>query len=105
MVDALLTLFWIKKGLAVEANPLLSELLTHGDFWFLGVKIGLTCFGCVILYMTRRKEFTIRAIKVILLLYTLLIGYHAFGVLTSIDYSLEKMEHIFSEFRTLFLSF
>ena len=105
MADALLTLFWIKMGLAVEANPILSEMLQYGDYWFLGSKIGLTCFGCAILYMTRRKTFTIRAIKVILFLYTLLIGYHIFGILASSDFSLEQLQCIFAEFRTLFLSF
>jgi hypothetical protein len=105
--DAFFTLFWIKKGWATEANPLLSELLSHGDRWFLAIKFSFTYFGCMILYLSRRKTFAIRSIKIILMLYVFLTAYHLFGVLAAIEFSLDHdhLRWILSEFRIFFLSF
>jgi hypothetical protein len=103
--DAFFTLYWIKKGWATEANPLLSELLNHGDRWFLAIKFSFTYLGCMILYLARGKRFAIRSIKIILMLYVLLTAYHLFGVLASIEFSLDHLQCILSELRTLFLSF
>ncbi len=103
--DAFFTLYWIKKGWASEANPILSELLNHGDRWFLTIKFSFTYFGCMILYLARSKLFAIRSIKIILMLYILLTVYHLFGVLASIEFSLDHLQCILSEFRIFFLSF
>tara|TARA_Y100000034_G_C6655681_1_gene287218 strand:- start:103 stop:546 length:444 start_codon:yes stop_codon:yes gene_type:complete len=105
VTDAFFTLFWIKKGWATEANPMLSGLLAYGDRWFLGVKIGFTYFGCTILYLVKDKKLVTRSIKIILTLYIFLTMYHLFGVLASIEFSFDQLQHIFSEFCTLFLSF
>lgn len=47
LFDAVLTLFWVRNGLAPEGNHLMASLLDIGDFPFLAVKIavgGLTAF-------------------------------------------------------------
>ena len=56
LLDASFTLTWIKSGLAVEANPLLSRLIDHGDFSFLGTKILLTLIGCGFLFVTKDES-------------------------------------------------
>ena len=105
VVDAFFTLYWIRKGWADEANPLLSEFLYYGDRWFLAIKFSLTYFGCVILYLTKKQLFASLAIKIILSMYVFLTVYHLFGALVSIDCSAEWFQCVFAEFRTIFLSF
>ena len=105
MIDAFFTLYWIKKGWATEANPLLSELLNCGDRWFLAIKFSLTCFGCVILHLTRKRSFVSQIIKIILMMYILLTVYHLFGALASITCSPDWLQCITAELRTIFLSF
>ena len=55
-LDAFFTLMWIKTGLAVEANPLLKDLIAHGDFSFLATKIALTGLGCLFLESVKNKS-------------------------------------------------
>ena len=87
-LDAFFTLVWIKTGLAVEANPLLSKLIAHGDFAFLGTKILLTGVGCLFLESVKDKSvFAKISIVFLLIVYGLLTVYHIFGALQSVDHS------------------
>ena len=86
ILDASFTLLWIKTGLAVEANPLLNELIHHGDFSFLAIKIILTGVGCLFLYHAKEKSYIAKFVIVLLLcLYCIITAYHFFGALCSID--------------------
>lgn len=86
ILDAVFTLLWIKTGLAIEANPLLSGLIDKGSFSFVSTKIGLTAFGCGILYHVRNQgKIVSRVITFLAGLYFAILLYHMFGALTSID--------------------
>ena len=41
LLDALLTLVWVRSGVATEGNHLMARLLEIGDFTFLGAKIAI----------------------------------------------------------------
>ena len=86
VLDAVFTLLWIKTGLAIEANPLLSDLIEKGSFSFVSTKIALTAFGCGILYHVRHQgKLASRVITFLACLYFSVLLYHIFGALTSID--------------------
>jgi hypothetical protein len=87
-VDAFFTLMWIKSGLAVEANPLLKDLIEHGDFSFLATKIALTGLGCLFLASVKdRSRFAKIAIVSLFLVYVTLTMYHMYGALQTVDHS------------------
>ena len=77
--DAILTLGWIKAGLAVEANPFLVPLLAIGDNAFIGIKILLTGAACIILYFNKHRSLGRLIIESAALIYILLTAYHFLG--------------------------
>ena len=86
ILDAFFTLVWIDTGLAVEANPLLKELLLHGNFSFISTKLFLTGIGCVLLFLVKAKNKIAKfSIWFIFLCYCILIAYHFIGLFYSLD--------------------
>ena len=86
VLDAFFTLMWIQSGLAIEANPILNELVKDGPFSFVATKIALTGLGCIGLYRARHHSVIARRSIVLLTIgYSALIIYHIIGALLSID--------------------
>ena len=50
LLDALLTLAIVSAGLAIEANPLMAELLARGPVLFVGAKLALVSAAVVVLW-------------------------------------------------------
>jgi len=48
LLDALLTLIWVRNGIATEANRLMASLLDISDLTFLGVKIAIGTFAALV---------------------------------------------------------
>ena len=63
IIDAWLTLTWIKIGIAHEANPLMAHLLMLGDQWFICIKVFAVAIACVCLYTLRNHELAIRVLN------------------------------------------
>lgn len=53
LLDALLTLFWVRNGFASEGNKVMATLLDVGDFPFLAVKIAIGTIAAVVLWRWR----------------------------------------------------
>jgi len=53
LADAFLTLYWVRNGLAEEANSLMNVLLSFGDAAFLGTKIALGLCATIVLWLYR----------------------------------------------------
>ena len=81
----MLTLTWIKSGLAVEANPFLEPFLLMGDCAFLATKMLLTGAACIILYFNRKLQFGKIIICATIVVYGLLILYHCLGAWAVLD--------------------
>jgi hypothetical protein len=73
VVDAFMTITLLRHG-AVEANPLMAQLLAGGGPDFAYWKVGLTAFGVVVLTAFSRLRL-FRTIPVGLVLYALGAGY------------------------------
>jgi hypothetical protein len=49
LIDAIVTIIWVRSGVAPEANQLMASLLDGGVILFLGVKLGMGVITCVTL--------------------------------------------------------
>lgn len=78
--DAILTVVLISNG-AYEVNPLLAPLVRGSGALFVGVKVGLTGMGVVLLTLLSRVK-AFGRMPVALLLYGVLVGY---GVLIAYE--------------------
>ena len=53
LVDAVLTLLWVRAGLATEANPLLSSIVADHALLFVLGKLSLVSLGTLLLWRRR----------------------------------------------------
>lgn len=76
LLDAVFTLWWVRHGLAVEANALLSDLAADHPMGFVLVKLALVSLGSVFLWRLRRRPLAVVAIFGAFLIYYLVLLYH-----------------------------
>ncbi|MBC7900019.1 MAG: hypothetical protein H7070_08185 [Saprospiraceae bacterium] len=86
LLDALLTIVWVRSGVATEGNHLMASLLDIGDFPFLVVKL---CMGAVTAFVLLRWGYMKVArygLSVALAVYISLMGIHVFTGLAAFGY-------------------
>lgn len=50
-LDAIITIIWVRNGLATEGNYLMATVLDHGEITFLAIKLGIgVVTAAVLLY-------------------------------------------------------
>ncbi len=76
-LDAQLTIFWVRAGLATEANNLMAWLLDRGNVPFLSVKLLIGFFTVYILYRFSHLRLAQRGMKLALGVYVALMFVHA----------------------------
>jgi hypothetical protein len=77
LVDAQLTLVWIRLNVATEGNALMARVLEHGEMTFLGAKILVGGFAAYILYRCAHMPLARHGLTVVLGIYSLLMLVHA----------------------------
>jgi len=77
LLDALLTIIWVRNGVATEGNYLMARLLDIGDMTFLGAKLAIGTFAAFV-FMRWGGESRIAkyGITVALALYISVMGIH-----------------------------
>jgi glucan phosphoethanolaminetransferase (alkaline phosphatase superfamily) len=88
LIDALLTLVWVRSGLAHEANPLIEQLVNEHAVAFVLVKLGLVSLGSWLLWHRRERPAAVIAIVAAFLAYYLVLLYH-------IQYASGLLRHVF----------
>ena len=89
LIDALLTLVWVRTGVATEGNQLMAKLLDIGNGPFLGVKIGIGVVAAVVLFRWGNRPLARYGVTVALAVYLSLMVIHfftglsAFGVVSN----------------------
>lgn len=89
LLDALLTLVWVRSGVATEGNQLMAKLLDIGDGPFLGVKIAVGLIAAAVLIKWGDRALARYGMAVALAVYIGLMGVHlftglaAFGVVSN----------------------
>lgn len=76
LLDAIFTLFWVRAGLATEANTLMEELVNEHEVGFIAVKLGLVGLGSLLLWRRRRRPIAVIGIFTAFLAYYLVLLYH-----------------------------
>jgi hypothetical protein len=75
-IDALLTLFWVRAGLAQEANAFLRTLVDNHAVFFVGAKITLVSLGSLLLWRYRRHPLAVVGLFVVFLVYYIILLHH-----------------------------
>lgn len=83
LLDALLTIVWVRSGVATEGNQLMAELLDIGNGPFLGVKILIGAVAAFVLYKWGSRPLARYGMAVALAVYVGLMGIHLFTGLTA----------------------
>lgn len=78
LLDALLTIVWVRSGVATEGNQLMAALLDIGNGPFLAVKIVIGLIAALVLARWGRKPLARYGLAVALAVYIGLMGIHLF---------------------------
>ncbi len=76
LLDALLTIVWVRNGWATEGNGLMAYLLDAGDAPFLLTKLLVGAFVALVLYHWSHLRLAQRGMRLTLGLYLLLMFVH-----------------------------
>ena len=77
LLDAQLTLLWIRLNVASEGNALMARILQHGDLTFLGVKVAIGAAAAYILYRCAHLPLARHGLTAALAVYVALMFVHA----------------------------
>ena len=77
LLDAQLTIVWIRLNVASEGNALMARVLEHGELTFLGAKIAIGAFAAYILYRCGHLPLAKHGLTAVLALYAGLMLVHA----------------------------
>ena len=76
LIDAVLTLYWVRGGLATEANTLIDELVTGNALGFIAIKLSLVGMGSWLLWKQRRRPIAVIGIFTAFLCYYWILLHH-----------------------------
>ena len=77
LLDAQLTVLWIRLNVATEGNALMDRVLQHGELTFLGVKLAIGAVAAYILYRCAHLPLARHGLTVVLGIYVTLMLVHA----------------------------
>jgi len=89
LLDGILTIVWVRSGIATEGNHLMAQLLDIGDFTFLGVKIAIGLATAIVILNWGHLRLARYGLGLALGVYIGLMGIHlftglsAFGIVSS----------------------
>src|SRR5687768_12944551 len=86
LLDAILTIVWVRHGVATEANHLMARLLDLGDFTFLAGKIAMGTIAALVLLKWGNRSMAHFGISVALAIYVSLMGVHVVTGLTAFGF-------------------
>ncbi len=86
LLDALLTIVWVRSGVATESNQLMASLLDIGNGPFLAVKIGIGLIAATVLFKWGNRPVARYGVAVALAVYIGLMGVHLFTGLSAFGY-------------------
>jgi hypothetical protein len=88
LIDAVVTIGWVRSGAAPEGNQIMASFLDAGDLPFLLAKLGMGCLACGVLLYGANYKLARVGVSVALIAYTCVMGLHvgtglaAYGVFT-----------------------
>ena len=86
LLDAILTLLWVRNGVAAEGNQLMAKLLDSGDFTFLSAKIAMGTITAFVLLRWGNRTLARYGLSIALAAYISLMGIHVVTGLSAFGY-------------------
>ena len=86
LLDALLTIVWVRSGVASEGNQLMARLLDRGDFVFLGAKIAIGTVAAIVLLRWGNMKLARYGVSLAIAVYVSLMGIHLVTGLSAFGY-------------------
>ena len=86
LLDAVLTIVWVRTGVATESNQLMAGLLDIGNGPFLAAKIAMGTIVAVVLIRWGKRPLGKYGVTVALAVYIGLMAVHLFTGLTAFGY-------------------
>jgi len=86
LLDAILTIIWVRNGVATEGNHLMARLLDSGDFTFLSAKIAIGTITALVILRWGNRRLARYGLTVALAVYISLMGIHVMTGLTALGY-------------------
>lgn len=86
LIDALLTVYWVRHGFATEGNQLMAGLLEMGSVPFLTVKISIGAIAAMVLSRWGNLKIAQYGLTAALAVYLVLMGVHFFTGLSAFGY-------------------
>ena len=83
ILDAILTIIWVRTGIAPEGNQLMASLMEESDFAFLGVKILMGTLVAVVILRWGNRKLARYGVAVALAVYVSVMGIHLMTFLTA----------------------
>lgn len=83
LLDALLTIVWVRSGVATEGNQLMARLLDIGDGPFLIVKVAIGLAAAMVLVKWGSRPLARYGLAIALAVYLGLMGIHLFTGLSA----------------------
>jgi len=104
LIDALLTIVWVRTGVATEGNQLMASLLDIGNGPFLGVKIAIGAVAAFVLFKWGQRPIARYGLAIALAVYIGLMGIHVFTGLAAFGYVSNTAIQEWAEFSGKFLA-
>ena len=76
LIDAVVTIIWIRNGVATEGNYLMASVLDFGEAPFFAVKIGMGIFTCGVLLWGSEYRLAKMGTRIALAAYSFAIATH-----------------------------
>ena len=95
LLDAILTIVWVRNGVATEGNELMARLLDSGDFTFLTAKIAIGTITALVLLRWGNRRLAKYGLTVALAVYISLMGIHLVTGLSAFGYISRTAMHDF----------
>lgn len=105
LVDAVLTIYWVRNGFATEGNHLMATLLDIGNVPFLLVKIAMGAVAAIVLWRWRELRLAKYGLALALAIYISLMGVHIVTGLSAFGYISNALMNDFSVWAKAFFVF
>lgn len=91
IIDAALTIVWVRSGVAPEGNQLMASLMEESDLVFFGVKLLMGTLAAVVLLRWGNYKLARYGVAAALAVYIGVMGIHLLTFLTAIDQAMVAM--------------
>lgn len=105
LLDAVLTIYWVRNGFATEGNHLMATLLDIGNVPFLLVKVAIGAVAAIVLWRWGKLKIAKYGLALALALYIGLMGIHIFTGLSAFGLLSDALMTNFSNWTSPFFAF